>query len=147
MAASQPAGLFLSRELTRIIPFTAQKTFVSAAAGAGATFVAEFDVARATTDRNQLLGGAFPSGAQPQQAIGPLLDAVCFDNGVGGASILVEYAVDRSAVYRAFATTGVPQNTLTNIAGLRVTARFVRVTFTNVTAASVLEAGVWIRSS
>lgn len=144
---AQPASLYLSRQLVRVMPFAAQKTFVSAAAGAGATFVAEFDVAQVITDANQLLTGALPSAGAIAFAIGPFLDAVCFDTGAGGASILIEYAVDRGATYRAFATTGVPQNTLTNIAGLRVTSRFVRVTFTNVTAASVLEAGVWLRSS
>lgn len=143
----QPAGLYLSRQLTRVMPFATQKTFVNGAAGAGATFVAEFDVALAVTDANQLLTGTFPSGARPQSAIGPLLDAVCFDAGAGGATILIEYAVDQGASYRSFNTSVVPQNTLTNIAGLRITARFVRVTFTNVTAGSLIEAGVWIRSA
>jgi hypothetical protein len=147
MAASQPAGLFLSRELTRIIPFTSQRVFVNNAAGAGATFVAEFDVALATTDRNQLLAGALPSAGLIQFAIGPLLDAVCYDTGAGGAQILVEFAVDRGAAYRPFTPTVVPQNTLTNIAALRVTARFVRVTFTNITAAATIECGAYIRSS
>ncbi len=144
---AQPASLYLSRQLVRVMPFAAQKTFVVAAAGAGATSVAEFDVAQLVTDANQLLSGALPSAGAIQFAIGPFLDAVCFDTGAGGATILIEYAVDRGASYRVFNTTVVAQNTLTNIAGLRVTARFVRVTFTNVTAASTLEAGVWIRSS
>jgi hypothetical protein len=129
------------------MPFAAQKTFVVAAAGAGSTSVAEFDVAQVVTDASQLLAGALPSVGAIQFAIGPLLDAVCFDTGLGGATILIEYAVDRGAAYRTFNTTVVPQNTLTNIAGLRVTARFVRVTFTNVTAAATIEAGVWLRSS
>lgn len=144
---TQPARPFLSRQLVRAIPSCTQKTFQSSAAGAGATFVAEFDVSLAVEDPNQLLGGAFPGGAQPQSAIGPFLDAVCFDTGAGGATILIEYAVDQACSYRTFNTTVVAQNTLTNIAGLRVTARFVRITFTNITAAATIEAGAWIRSS
>ncbi len=144
---TQPANPYLSRQLVRAIPSCTQKTFRTAAAGAGATVIAEFDLGLAGTEPNQVLAGAFPGGAQPQSAIGPFLDAVCFDTGAGGASILVEYAVDQSCSYRIFNTTAVPANTLTNIAGLRVTARFVRVTFTNVTAASTIEAGAWIRSS
>jgi hypothetical protein len=144
---AQPASLYLSRQLVRVMPFAAQKTFVNNAAGAGSTFVAEFDVALEVTDGNQLLGGAFPGGARPQSAIGPLLDAVCFDTGAGGATILIEYAVDQGATYRTFNTTVVAQSTLTNVAGLRVTARFARITFTNVTAASTIECGAWIRSS
>jgi hypothetical protein len=120
---------------------------VNAAAGAGSTFVAEFDLSFATVDPNQLLAGAFPGGSQPQSSIGPFLDAVCFDTGAGGATIQVDFAVDQGAAYRSFVPTAVPQNTLTNIAALRVTARFVRVTFTNVTAAATIECGAWIRSS
>jgi hypothetical protein len=145
----QPASLYLSRQLVRVMPFAAQKTFVNAAAGANQTFVAEFDVALLVTDANQMLAGALPSGGAIQFAIGPLLDAICFDAGAGGATILIEYAVDRGAGYRQFSSTAVPANTLTNIAGLRVTARFVRVTFTNITGAppSLIECGAWIRSS
>lgn len=144
---TQPANPYLSRQLVRAIPSCTQKTFRNAAAGVGQTFIAEFDVALAVSDPNQFLGGAFPGGAQPQSAIGPFLDAVCFDTGALGASILIEYAVDQSCTYRTFNTSAVPQNTLTNIAGLRVTARFVRVTFTNGSGGATIEAGVWIRSS
>jgi hypothetical protein len=144
---AQPASLYLSRQLVRVMPFATQKTFVNTNALGGTTFIAEFDVALVVTDANQLLAGAFPSGARPQSAIGPFLDAVCFDTGLGGATILIEYAVDQGALYRQLNTSVVPQNTLTNISGLRVTARFVRVTFTNVTFGSTIECGVWLRSS
>jgi hypothetical protein len=146
---AQPASLYLSRQLVRVMPFATQKTFVTGAAGGGAQFVAEFDVAQVVTDANQLLAGAAPIGTLVgiQFAIGPFLDAVIFDNGAGGATITVNYAVDKGATYRLFNTTVVPASTLTNIAGLRVTARFVQVIFTNITPAATLEAGVWLRSS
>lgn len=144
---AQPASLYLSRQLVRVMPFGTDKTFVNGAAGAGSTFVAEFDVALVITDANQLLTGAFPGGAQPQSAVGPLLDAVAFTTGAGGGSILTEYAVDRGAAYRAFSPIAVASATLINISGLRITARFVRVTFTNVTAGATVEFGVYVRSS
>lgn len=143
---AQPASLFMSRELTRVMPFTAQKTFVQAGALAGQTFVALFDIAVSTTDPNQLLSGASPAGSI-QPAIGPLLDAVCFTDGAGGATMLVEFQVDKGAALRTLVNTGVPVSTLTNISGLRITARYCKVTFTNVTAGALIECGAWVRSS
>lgn len=135
------------RTLVRNIPFAAQKTFQNAALANNGTFVAEFDVALAISDRNQFLSGAFPGAANPPKAIGPFLDAVGFSAGAG--RIDVEYAVDLSCSYRfAMPGTVVPANTLTNISGLRITGRFVRITFTNTSGGAALsEFGVYIRST
>jgi hypothetical protein len=140
-----------SRELNRIIPFAAQRTFRNAALGAGATMIAAFDVGLVVTDFNQFIGGTInaannPSADPTQFAIGPLLDALAFSAGAG--SILVEYAVDYTCSYRAIATTIVPATVATNISGLRVTGRFVRVTYTNTSGgAALVEFGVYLRSN
>jgi len=158
--AQPPTVPVIPKENVRIIPSLAQRTFQSAAAGAGATFVWEFDLGARITDPNQFTsasvapanssttagGGAGPQ-TTPEPAIGPFLDAVAFCTGAGGASITIEYAVDASLCnYRSMAVTIVPQNTLTNLSGLRVTGRFVRATLTNVTAAATIEFGIYIRN-
>lgn len=142
-----PTTPVLARELVRFLPFAAQKTFVNAALADSASLAAEFDVARPVTDRNQLLGGAFPGGGgQPPQAVGPYLDALVYATGAG--QLLVEYAVDRGCLYRQIALSVVPATTAVNISGLRITGRFVRCTFTNKSGAPVaVEFGVYIRST
>lgn len=151
-----PTTPIISRELVRFIPFAAQKTFQSAALAAAGTFVAEFDLFTAVSDRNQqltynpttgLATGAFPGATNPQIAVGPLLDAAAFSVTTAG-SILVEYAVDLTCAYRTVVTSVVPIGAFTNISGLRVTARFVRVTYTNTGGVnSLVEFGVYIRST
>jgi len=149
----QPPGRpIISRELVRVIPFAAQRTFRDAAGGAGETYIAAFDIGLVVTDVNQFIGSVEnpalnPSADPTQFAVGPFLDALAFTTGAGGGSILVEYAVDYTCTYRAIATTAVPASTATNISGLRITGRFVRCTLTNVTAAAVVEFGVYIRSN
>jgi hypothetical protein len=157
----QPPTLpVIAKELIRVVPSLSQNTVQNAAAGAGAVFVWEWDLALRLTDTGQFIsalaapanstttagGGAGPQ-TTPQPAFGPFLDAVAFCTGAGGGTITVEYAVDASPCnYRTMAVTIVPQNTLTNLSGLRVTGRFVRITFTNVTAAAVIEFGSYIRN-
>jgi len=153
----------IAKEFVRIIPALSQRTFQSAAEGAGATRVWEWDLGLRITDSNQFQGvvifapansattGAGVAGAGPQvvpqPALGPFLDAGAFCSGAGGATITVEFAIDSSPCnYRTMAVTIVPQNVFTNISGLRVTSRFARVTFTNVTAAATIEFGSYIRN-
>ncbi len=141
-----PSTPVISRELVRVIPFAAQRTFQAAALANAGTFVAEFDVGASVTDVNQFLTGAFPGVTNPPRAVGPFLDALAFSAGAG--TILVEYAVDLSTLYRAIATSAVPAAVATNISGLRITGRFVRVTYTNTSGAGALvEFGVYVRSN
>jgi hypothetical protein len=154
---AQPATLFLTRELTRTIPFTSQKTFNVATLPASNTLGVAFDVGIRTTDRNQLIGGA--GGAAPsvafvtnqfapiltQQAIGTVVDVLAFSTGIG--SITVFFAVDSTCVYRALPTVAVPASTLTNISDLRVTGRYCLVVFTNTSGGnSLTEFGAYTRS-
>lgn len=140
-----PSSPVLSRELIRFIPFATQKTFVQAL-GAGAALTVEYDVARIVTDRNQLLAGAFPGGAQPASAVGPFLDALWFSPQNG--TIEVDYAVDQGAAYRQISLTNVLAAIPGNISGLRITGRFVRVIFTNTAGVpAAVEFGVYIRST
>lgn len=157
----QPPTLpVIAKELVRICPSLSQNTVRDAAAGAGEVFVWEWDLALRLTDTGQFIGalpapansttiaggGAGPQ-ATPQPAFGPFLDVIAFCTGAGGASITVEISVDASPFsYRTQAITIVPQNVLTNIAQLRITGRFVRITLTNVTAAAVVEFGSYIRN-
>lgn len=144
--AQPPTTPIISRELVRVIPFAAQKTFFNAALGNGATMVAEFDVGLAVTDRNQFLTGAFPGAANPQAAVGPNLDAEGFSTGAG--TILIEFAIDLGCTYRTVATQIVPANAFTNVSALRITGRFARLTYTNTSGgAALVEFGAHIRSS
>lgn len=143
--AQPPVNPVLARQLVRVIPFTAQRTIVNSALGNGSTLTAEFDVGVRSTDVNQLLTGAFPGATNPLPAIGPFLDALVFSNGSG--TLLVQYAVDRGASYRQISNSVVPANTAVNISGLRITGRFVLVTFTNTSGGvSSVEFGAYVRS-
>lgn len=153
---AQPASLYLSRQLVRVMPFAAQQTFFAPAnAAAGAVFQAAFDVGLVVTDLNQFLtpatlpvgAGALGAATTPIQAVGPFLDAVVFCTGLGGGTLIVEYAVDYLCTYRQLTSTGVPQNTLVNLSGLRITGRFVRCGFVNVTLNATVEFGTYVRSS
>ena len=144
---TQPPSLpFLARSLVRTIPFASQFTAKNAALANLATIVCEFDVAIHSTDNNSFLVGAAP-GAGPQiPATGQLLDALVFSSGAG--ALLVEFAVDLSCTYHQISNSVVPAATATNISGLRVTGRFVRVTFTNNSGGAVsVEFGAYIRSA
>jgi len=156
-----PTIPILAHENVRTIPALTQRVFQSAAAGAASTFIWEFDLGLRITDANQFIsalvapanstttagGGAGPQ-TTPQPAIGPFLDALVFTSGAGGGSLLVEYSVCASPCnYRAISSTVVGTGVAVNISGLRVTGRFVRLTFTNVTAGSTIEAGYYIRNT
>jgi len=141
-----PTTPVISRELVRVIPFAAQRTFAQVVANAG-TLQAEFDVGASVTDANQFLAGAVPGAANPPHAVGPLLDALIFSPVVG--TILVEFAVDTGCLYRSIATSGVAAGIASNISGLRITGRFVRCTFTNTSGAGSVtnvEFGIYVRS-
>ena len=155
-----PTIPIIAKENVRIIPGLSQRTFQAAAADAGQVFRWEWDLAARITDFNQfisalagpanssttVMGGAGPQ-TTPQPALGPFMDAAAFCTGLGGATITVEFAIDASLCnYRTVAITIVPQNVFTNIAQLRVTGRFVRITLTNVTAAATIEFGSYIRN-
>ncbi len=92
--------------------------------------------------------GAFPGASNPQRVVGPWLDALVFSPVAG--TILVEFAVDLSCSYRSIATSAVAAGVASNISGLRITGRFVRVTFTNTSgggSGTNVEFGVYIRSN
>lgn len=138
---------FIARGLVRSMPFVTQQTFRDAALANAGTMVAEYDLCGGVTDQNRLLSGAYPGAAAPQRAIGPYLDALVWVTGT--STLLVEYAVDQSCAYHSIGTiTTVPASTLTNISGLRVTGRFVRITLTNTSGGAILaELGTYIRST
>jgi hypothetical protein len=142
-----PSTPVISRELVRVIPFAAEKTFAAVVANLG-TMVAEFDVGASVTDVNQFIVGSFPGVSNPQRAVGPWLDALIFSPVAG--TLLVEFAVDTGTAYRSIATSAVAASVASNISGLRITGRFVRVTFTNTSGGgSVInvEFGIYVRSS
>jgi len=142
-----PDTPLIARELVRFIPFASQRTVVNVALAAAGTIVAEFDAAAGITDANQLLAGAFPGAANPQRVVGPNLDAGAFSVTTAG-TMLVEFAIDRGCAYRTVTTAIVAIGAFSNISGLRITARFVRVTYTNTGGvASLVEFGVFIRST
>ena len=157
-----PTIPLIAHEDVRAIPALTQRPFQSAAAGAGATFIWEYDLAVRITDAIQFIsalvaptnsttiaGGGVGPQTTPQPAIGPLLDAMVFCTGAGGGTLLIEFAVDANpCLYRPMSSgTVVPASTLVNVSGLRVTGSFVRGTFTNVTAGAVVEFGLYIRNT
>lgn len=139
------SGPHITRQLVKPLPSAAQFESVVAALANNGTIQVAYDVALAVTDRNQLGALAVPAGPTPRIAIGPLLDVVVFASGAG--TILVQLGVAGGS-YRDLGSTGVPAGILTNISGLRVTARFVLITFTNTSgAASAVEFGAYVRST
>jgi hypothetical protein len=58
--------------------------------------------------------------------------------------------VDLTGLYRSIASSGVAAAIASNISGLRITGRFVRVTFTNTSgggSGTNVELGIYIRSA
>lgn len=147
-----PTTPILARELVRNIPFAAQKTFntdgvVMPVLAPAATLVATFDIGLAVTDPNQFLSpAALPGGTPAQHAVGPFMDVVAFADVVGQFELF--YAVDYTCTYRSFGVTAVPAATLVNVSGLRITARFCQVVYTNLAAGNaVVELGCYVRST
>jgi hypothetical protein len=137
---------YISRALVRPIPFASNKTFRNAALANAGTLIAAFDVGLVVTDRNQFLGTANPSADPTQFAVGPYCDMGVFATGIG--TVLFEYAVDSTCSYRTVNTVAIAANTWANVSELRVTGRFLRVTFTNTSGGAVtVEFGVYIRST
>lgn len=145
--AQPPTTPFQARQLVRSVPFAAQVASRQAALANAGTIIAVFDVALKSTDANQLLTGALPDVVNPIiPAVGPNLDVLVFSAGAG--TLLVEFAVDVSCSFRQISNSVVPASTATNISGLRVTGRFVRVTFTNTSGgAALVEFGAYMRSA
>lgn len=148
--AQPPARPVMARELSRAVPFVTPRTFLGALAAPGNSVSAEFDTLEGFADPNLFNNVlAYPGVNTPKlHAVGPNLDAAVFGDGL--TLLRVEYSVDRGCAYRIAAPdTAIPANTFTNISGLRITGRFVRVTlFNNAAAGAVnVEFGIYIRSA
>jgi len=149
-----------ARELTRSIPFCAQRTFAALDIAPAGAIQVQWDVADGITDVNQLLVGNYPGAggaAVPlPHATGPFLDAAVWSvAGTAGEQglLTVEYSIDRGCPFRLVTPgTAVPDQVFVNISGLRITGRFVRVTLANNNVAGaahhlVVDFGVYVRSS
>lgn len=147
--AQPPTTPIMARELVRAVPFVTPYIYIGNIAPS-ASVSAEFDTVAGFADPNLYNSvGAYPGTNAPKvHAVGPYLDAGVYASLA--TSLLVEYAVDRGASYRAFGQVStITQQTFTNISGLRITGRFVRVTLTNLSAvaAVAVEFGVYVRSA
>ena len=93
--------------------------------------------------------GAYPGTNTPKiHAVGPWLDAALFSDQA--CLIRVEYSVDRGCAYRqAVPDTAVAASSFSNLSGLRITGRFVRISLINNSGAANanVEFGVYIRST
>ena len=153
-------GPIIAHENIRAIPSLSQKTFREAASLG--PFIWEFDLGLLITDPSQFISAAaFPLGTNttagggpgpqttPQPAIGPLCDVFVLHGSVGGALLQLSYAADASPCnYIAFYTSLVPVLTLTNVAGLRVTGRFLKCSLTIIGGvASSVELGFYVRNT
>lgn len=151
----QPPTLpVIAHENIRTIPSLSQKTFFTAFSGLAQSFSWEFDLAARITDANQFIGGvatpAAPANSTitPQPAIGPWCDWFVFTSGGTGGTMTMEYAADASPCsYRTMFTTLIGPGNATNASGLRVTGRFVRLTFAVAALGSVVEVGYYIRNT
>ena len=136
-----------SREVGRSAPFIVPRTFRGALGSPGNVY-AEFDTLDGFSERtlyNNTL--AFPGVDTPKlHAVGPWLDAAAYVSG--DSLIRVEYSIDRGCAYRqAFADTPILAGSFGNLSGLRITARFVKVTLINNAGVAIdVEFGVYVRS-
>jgi len=144
--AQPPSRPVMARSVVRSIPFVVPTIFIGAL-GAGASTDAEFDTLQGFAEPTMFAStGAFPGVDVPKKhAVGPYLDVGAWC--AAASSILVEYAIDRGALYRApVPATVVPAGGFVNISGLRITGRFVRVTLTDGGAGGNVELAVLVRS-
>lgn len=158
--AQPPTTPILAHENTRNIPSLTQKTFQDPASPAAQFYGWEFDLGLGITDASQFIsqlaapiGGSTIAGGgpgpqtTPQPAVGPWLDVVVFTTGAGGGNLLIQYAADASpCTYQNIFLNAIPGGQITNASGLRVTGRFVRVLFQNLSAGATVECGFYIRS-
>ena len=147
--AQPPTRPVMARLLSRSVPFVCVRTFNGVLGGGGGVVGAEFDTLENFADPNQFnTVAAFPSGVPAAHAVGPFLDAAVFCDV---ATVLrVELAVDRGCGYRLAAPdTAVGASVFANIAGFRITGRFVRVQLFNNTAgaSTITEFGIYVRSA
>ena len=144
-----PSQPLMPREVVRSIPFVSCKTFLGTLSTPSGTVRAEFDTLAGYADSNQFNNVlAYPDVNTPKQhAVGPYLDAAVYADQT--TEIEVSYAIDRGSQYRPIAVaSAIAANTLTNISGLRITGRFVRVILRNTSlAVANVEFGVYIRSA
>lgn len=144
--AQPPSRPVMARQVVRTIPFVTPTIYIGALA-AGASISAEFDTLEGFAEPSMFASvGAYPGVNVPKKhAVGPWLDAGAWC--AAASSILVEYAIDRGASYRApVPATIVPAGGFVNLSGLRVTARFVRVTLTDGGAGGNVEFAAIMRS-
>lgn len=150
--AQPPDRSTMSRLLVRATPFITPRTF-QGALGIGGVVSAQFDTLQGFADRNFYNNaGAWPGAgsvdpAEVTKAVGPWLDAAVYSTQL--SAIRVEYAIDRDCAYhQPIPDVAIPATTFQNIAGLRITGRFVRVSLINTSGvASVVEFGIYVRSA
>ncbi len=147
--AQPPVRPVMARELTRSVPFITPRTF-NGVLGFPGTVSAEFDCLEGFADPNLFNNvGAYPGTNTPKiHAVGPWLDAALFSDQA--CLIRVEYSVDRGCAYRqAVPDTAVAASSFSNLSGLRITGRFVRISLINNSGAANanVEFGVYIRST
>jgi hypothetical protein len=146
--AQPPVRPIMARTLSRAMPFVCVRTF-NGVLNNGTNVGAEFDTVELFADPNQFnTVSAFPSGSAATHAVGPWLDALVFCDVA--TTLRVEFAVDRGCSYRQpTADIAIAAGTPTNIAQLRVTGRFVRVTLFNTSGgnSTITEFGIYVRSA
>jgi hypothetical protein len=158
----------MARGLSRVIPLVTPRTFMGnntvpnpslPGTAPNNTIMVEFDCLEGFADFNLFNNTlAYPGVNTPKlHAVGPELDMAVWADATAGhvagnvATVLTEYAIDRGCLYRApVVATVINGNVFTNISGLRITGRFVRVRLTNTLGAGVFldyEFGVYVRSA
>lgn len=146
--AQPPIRPVMARSLSRAVPFVCTRTF-KGALNNGSSVGAEFDTLETFADPNQFnTVDFFPSGAPAIHAVGPWLDAAVFCDQA--TALRVEYSVDRGCNYHQPAPDiAILASTFSNIAQLRITGRFVRVTLLNNSGVNAVttEFGIYVRSA
>lgn len=155
--AQPPSRPVMARSVTRTIPFVTPQTYYGVVAWDDPK-IFEYDTLEGFAEPSLFYNvGLYPPLAGPDapklHAVGPWLDAAVYivTAAPAAGTLLVEYAVDRGCDYRsAVAPAAIAAQTFVNISALRITGRFVRVTFSNTTPAHTaltVEFGTYVRSA
>ena len=147
--AQPPTRAVMARELTRSVPFITPRTFLGVLGFPG-TVSAEFDCIEGFADPNLFNNVlAYPGTNTPKlHAVGPWLDTALFADQA--CLVRVEYAVDRGSSYhQPVPDIAVNASTFSNISGLRITGRFMKISLINNSGAANanVDFGVFVRSA
>jgi hypothetical protein len=134
-----------SRQLVRSQPYGTQKVYIQQIVANNGVLEASFDISVVIADRNQLAAQASVTGVA---SVGPYLDVMVLSDVIGTVDIL--FQVDNGGLARSVLAAPLPvaAGTVLTVSGLRVTARYVYVDYTNTSGGNATtDFGCFMRSN